>query len=309
MKIKEKNNDILLSIYVDSEGLSKTKEFNNCIYSIAKQNKPVDLVVFYSNLSKDEIKKLSSTLDSPVLSLIKSDEKGNPTEEKVSFEGNKLNYTLVETECESFSKLFNLGFNYAASNDYKFYSIAEQGDAFAIHWFERASKFASEEENHIFLPLIRNTMNGSHVSMLNEASWVEGMSEEAGITDINLLLRFNAINPLGGVYDVESISEISEEKEGFFKPMKESMKLTNAYEFFLRMIYEDLKIKTIDRVGYELKAYSSEAYNESSSKIPSNLASIPSDKGGVSQDEINFYQDLAKKEYFFAEDRCLVFES
>ncbi len=309
MKINAKNNDILLSLYVDSEGLANTKEFNNCIYSIAKQRKAVDLVVFHSGLSKDELKQLTSVLDAPSLTLIKADEEGNPVEENVKFDGDKLNYTVVETEADSFAKLFNLGFNYAKSNGYELYSIAEQGDAFAIHWFERATTYASEEENHIFLPLIRNTMNGAHVSMLNEAACVEGMSVEDGIKDINLLLRFNAVNPLGGVYNVEAISEISEEKDGLVVPMKESMKLTNSYEFFLRMIYEDLKVKTIDRVGYELKAYNREDFKPTSSKIPNNLVAIAPDKGGVSQDEVNFYQDLAKKEYFFEEDRGLVFES
>lgn len=311
MKLKEfKQNNTLVSLYVDSEGLSNKKDFNNCIYSVAKQRKAVDLIVFYNSLSDSEVSDLDSVLKDPVLTVLKQDEEGNPVEEKIKMEeGESLNYTLVSTECKNFPEIFNLGFNYASENDYEFYSIIEQEDTFAIHWIEYAEKYAQEEDKDVFLPLIRHTVNGVYHSLINEASWVEGMSEEAGVTDINLLLKFNSINPLGAVYRVSSIKDTSEEKDGLSFPMKESIKITHSYEFFLRMIYEDLKVRTVPRIGYELKVNNKEAFNPASSKIPQNLNSLPQDKGGVSQKEIQFYLDLAKKEYFFEEDRNVVFES
>lgn len=311
MKLKAfKQSNTLVALYVDSKGLASKKDFNNCIYSITKQSKSVDLVVFYNSLSKAEIKELDGILKNPVLTIIKADEKGDPITEEVKIEkGESVNYTLVNTEVTNFSQIFNLGFNYASENEFEYYSIIEQADTFAIYWFDHAEKFANEDESDIFLPLVRHTVNGVFQSLINEACWVEGMSEEAGTTDINLLLRFNSINPLGGLYRVSSLKEYSGEKEdGFSVPMKESMKITHTYEFFLRMIYEDLKVKTIARVGYELKIYSADSFNEASSKIPQNLNQIPSEKGGVSQEEIQFFIDSAKKEYFFTQDRNKVFE-
>ena len=312
MKLKEfKNNKTLVSLYVDSEGLASKKNFNNCIYSITKQKTPVDLVIFQNSLSDSEVVELVKILKDPLLTTLKVDEEGKAiTEEnKLEKDDSPVNYTIVKTEAKNFSELFNLGFNYAAANGYEFYLTIEQDDLFSIHWIEYAEQFASEEENNdVFLPLIRHTMNGQFHSLINEASWVEGMSEEAGITDINLLLKFNSINPLGAVFRVESIKESSEEIDGLYLPMKESMKITHSYEFFLRMIYDDLKVKTVPRVGYELQVFPKESFSEASSKIPPNLNSIPAEKGGMSQEEIQFYVDSAKKEYFFENDRKLQFK-
>jgi len=162
----------------------------------------------------------------------------------------------------------------------------------------------------VFLPIIRNNTNGVFVGVINEACWVEGMAEEAGITDISLLLKFNALNPLGAVFRVSDIKESSEPTnvDGYYFPMKESIKVTHSYEFFLRMIYDDLKFRTIPRMGYEIKTKNGEFFNQISSKVPSNLSSIPKENGGMTQEEIQFYIDLAKKEYFMDEDRNLVYQ-
>jgi hypothetical protein len=134
------------------------------------------------------------------------------------------------------------------------------------------------------------------------------MSEEAGKFDLNLLQRFNCANPLGAVYRVESINEYAEKKDSTSKPMKESMKLSHYYEFFLRMIYDDVKIMTIPRMGYEIKTVNKDYFTDSSCKIPQNLAVIPEGKGGMSPDEARFWFELAKKEFFYDEDRSKVYE-
>lgn len=324
MKLKEfKQNKTLVALYVDSKGLANKKDINNCLYSIGVQRTAVDLVVFHNELSDTEVSELEGYLKDPTLSYLKTDEEGKSETVEQKLEGDKsINYTIVKTEFKNFSEIFNLGFNYADQNEYEFFSIVEQEDAFAVHWFEYAERYAAEEDKDVFLPLIRHTVNGVFQSMINEASWVDGMSEEAGITDINLLLRFNAINPLGGLYRVSSIKESSlqyeleeaehderRHEEGYYIPMKESMKLTHSYEFFLRMIYDDLKVRTVPRIGYELKVYSKDDFNEASSKIPQNLNQMSPENGGVSQNEIQFYIDLAKKEYFYEEDREVSFES
>lgn len=311
----EKNSNILVGMYVDNEGLFKhEKDLNNCLYSLTKQMSPVDIAIVYdSNIGEEGLNKLKSIIKSPVLTMMKNDEDGNVTEEKEEIsKDDKLNYELIESsKIDNFPKFFNLVFNYADYNEYTFFSIIEQEDVVALNWYDFAEKYANEEEdNSIFLPITRNNVNGSFAGVINEASWVEGMAEEAGVSDMNLLLKFNAINPLGGLFKTEDIKESSEEKDdGYVYPMKESIKITHSYEFFLRMVYDDLKIRTVPRMGYELKIRTDkDSFNHVSCKIPQNLANIDPQKGGMSQEEIQFYIDLSKKEYFFEEDRGIVFD-
>lgn len=307
---KFKKSNILVSLYVDSYGIKNEKDLNNCIYSITKQHKKVDLIVFYNDLSQEELTKLETILNKPVLKILKTNEEGVIETQEINVEdGESINCKLIKTQIENFSQLFNLGFNYAYSNEYEFYSIIEQEDTVAINWFDYAEKYAQEEEEKsIFLPIIRNTKDGIFQATINEACWVEGMSEEAGVTDINLLLKFNAINPLGCVCRVLAISEVSEKnEEGLFLPMKESFKISHSYEFFLRMAYEDLKIKTVPRVGYELKFCDKDTFDNITIKIPQNLHLLQPEKGGMNQEEIKFFIDLAKQEYFFSEDRKIEF--
>lgn len=307
-----KKSDTLVSLYVDSDGLKNGDFLNNCLYSIAKQKHAVDLVIFYNNLTPEEISSLDQLAKNPVLVATKTVEEDKIEVERIPLpEGNSLSFHLVKTEATKFAQIFNLGFNYAVSNEYEFYSIVEQEDVIAVGWYDYASSYFSEDSKmSVALPLIRNVINGVFNGVINEASWVEGLSEEAGITDINLLLRYNIVNILGAVFRVSMVQENSEQREdGLFYPFKESVRLTHTYEFFLRMIYNDLRIKTIPRICYELKFLSKPMYSETSSKVPNNIGMLPREVGGIEQKEIQFYVDLAKKEYFFDKDRKVVFNS
>ena len=164
---------------------------------------------------------------------------------------------------------------------------------------------------------MRNSINGTFTGLLNEAAWAEGMAEEAGKVDVNLLMRYNCVNPLGAVYKVSAIEEYSEcerdDKQapipGTLRPMKESMKLTHYYEFFLRMIYNDLKVMTIPRLCYELKIVRKEVFTDSTCKLPQDITAYPKERGGISNEEGRFWFELAKKEYFFDEDRKKTYET
>ena len=109
------------------------------------------------------------------------------------------------------------------------------------------------------------------------------------------------------VVDIQASSELTK-KDDYYYPMKESMKITHSYEFFLRMIYDDLKFRTVPRMGYEIKTRNRDHFNQISSKVPNNLSGIPQEKGGMTQEEIQFYIELSKKEYFHDKDRELAYE-
>jgi hypothetical protein len=224
-----------------------------------------------------------------------------------------LNFSIVN--CDSplnFSKIFNNTFNLAIENGYEMISIVEAEDSYSLKWFELSERYSVENpEVAVLLPLMRNSINGTFSGLLNEAAWAEGMAEEAGKVDINLLMRFNCINPLGAIYKIAPIKEYSElDKEDgkTFHPMKESMKLSHYYEFFLRMIYNDLKVMTVPRLGYELRIVRKEVYTDSTCKLPQDITMYPADRGGVTQEEGRYWFELAKKEYFFDEDRKKAYE-
>lgn len=306
-----KKSDTLVSLFVDSEGLKNEILLNNCLYSIAKQTHQVDLVVMYNNLTQDEISLLEGYLKNPILTISKKED-DQTINEKIELVGEeKLNFHLTNGDAVNFSQIFNRGFNYATQNEYEFYSIIEQEDALHIKWYDYSSTYFKENSTiSISLPLIRNVINGMFNGIIGEAAWVEGLAEEAGVLDINLLLRYNIVNILGAVFKVESVKENSEQKEdGFYYPFKESFRLTHIYEFFLRMIYNDLKVQTIPRIGYELKMVGKPYFSETSSKVPQNISVLAPNLGGVPQNEIQFYVDLAKKEYFFDKDRNVIFKS
>jgi hypothetical protein len=308
MSLKEsKQSKYLVGIYIDQ--LEKDNNLAGCLYSLANQTLPVDVVLFVKGLNAEEVSRIKQLAEKPFVSYIERDEQ-NQVVDKIINSEKSVNYTIIETsEVMSLSKIFNTTFNLALESGYEAISIAEPEDGYSVKWFETADIYMSENTDiAIFTPIIRNVVNGAFSGVMNESPWVEGMSEEAGKFDLNLLQRFNCANPLGAVYRVESIDEYAEKTDNISKPMKESMKLSHYYEFFLRMIYDDVKIMTIPRMGYEIKTVNKDYFTDSSCKIPQNLAVIPEGKGGMNPDEARFWFELAKKEFFYDEDRNKVYE-
>jgi hypothetical protein len=308
MNLKEsKQSNCLVAMYLYEMPLNNSVA--ECFYSIAEQTKPVDVVIFTHGLTPEQVATLRGIAESPYYTLTKRAENGETTEEKIP-STKIMNHIFIESpESMSFAKIFNETFNLALEAGYESISLAEAEDSLSLKWFEMADVYATENpEIGIFLPLIRNSINGTFTGLLNEAAWAEGMSEEAGKVDINLLMRFNCINPLGAIYKVESVKEYAESKGEKFFPMKESMKLSHYYEFFLRMIYNDLKVMTIPRLGYELRIVRKENYTDSTCKLPQDITAYPIGRGGISPEEGRFWFELAKKEYFFDEDRKKEYE-
>jgi hypothetical protein len=278
---------------------------NECAYSLAQQTYPIDLLVLSKGLSEDDKKRATEILSLPKIRFVVKNAQGQP-EQKEEAANKKLNFAIEETENHTFQSVFNEGFNYAVINGYEWFSAIEHEDVIDIGWFENFVKFSEKKvEYHGFLPLTRQVSNGSFVGFFNEASWSDGLGVEvAGVFDLQLLMRFNCMNATGAIFKTSSVKEYAEEKSGAFKPMKESMKISYMHEFFLRMVYNDLKFYTIPRVGYEHRTdTSSKLVNPFSSKIPRDITSKASEDGGMSGEEFSWWSDLARKEYFFDPDR------
>jgi len=291
--------------------INKLEDFplNECLYSIAEQSVPVDVLVLVNGLNKDQVDHLEKIIESPKITISKKNEKGEITREEIVSK-NDINYVIEITNSDTFQKVFNEAANYANINEYNFFSVIEYDDVLDNKWIEKVSLFANDKKDiDVFLPLTREMSNGVFLGFFNEASWVDGYAEEAGFFDSNLLLRFNCINITGSVFKTESLISKSENKDGVYKPIKESMKIGYSYEFFLRMIYESLKMFTVPRIGYEHRIdRPSESVNYFSSKIPRDITMKTEENGGISAEEQIFWLNLAKKEYFIDTDRGLTFK-
>ena len=77
--------------------------------------------------------------------------------------------------------------------------------------------------------------------------------------------------------------------------LKASIKLTFIYEFLLRVTFNDGKIMIIPKLGYR---HSNQREGSLFIQYQTTL----------SQDEARFWLNLAKKEYFFKEDRRITYE-
>jgi len=309
MNLKDlKNNKTLVAIYISD--LAQPEMLHETMFSVAKQTFPVDLLV-YHKLKGDDVNKLKEIIENPKITVTNTDKEGKKTTEEVISE-TKINYILAfeDNKNGTFAHLFNDVFNNAVENDYESFSIIERNDIVGLNWYSNANTYMTElPENDVVFPIIRSTVNGTFSNNANEAPWAEGLAEEAGKVDLNLLNRFNCMLPLGAVFKIGHIKEESDKINGRYFPMKESMKLSHYYEFLMRMVYLDAKMISVPRIGYETRVLTLDNFNHYSCKIPQNLVQIPVEKGGLTPEEAQFWMDLAKKELYFDEDRKEIFTS
>ncbi len=293
--------------------INKLEDFflKESVYSLTQQEYPIDLLILVNKLTENEISELQVILDNPSITISERDKVTDEIVVRTIEASKKLNYTIQQTDNDTFQKVFNEGFNYALTNGYKWISIVEYDDVIDVKWYENFNKYS----NHLndvsgFLPLTREMSNGTFLGFFNEASWIDG-AETPGYFDYQRILQWNCINITGAVLNVEFLinESINEKKEdGSWSILKPSLKYNFIYEFYIRMIYNEAKFYTIPRIGYEHRIDRvTENVDYFSSKIPKDLLQRPAEKGGVTYNEYEYYTLLAKQEYFHENDRGLIY--
>jgi hypothetical protein len=285
---------------------------NDCLYSLANQSSPVDVLILVSEKAEEgSLKRIEEIASAPYKLAVKEDEEGNPKTEVIQSE-KKLNFAIETTSANNFSSVYNEAFNKALENGYEWISFVEKDDLVEENWIKNLQRYSEEMEDvSIVFPVIRQTNAGNMVGHLNEATWLEGRAEVAGHADLQLLMSWNCLAPTGCMLKLEEIKEYSEEREdGKYYPFKENMNVAASYEFFLRMIYEDVKTYTVPRYGYLMRMDSQIVkFDEYSSKIPANITQLPKEEGGMTSHEVGFWMEQAKSEYFMPEDREITYEA
>lgn len=201
---------------------------------------------------------------------------------KVIEELNPVIMFLGEDDATDFCSQVN---RFVETIDNKWFSILEFDDYYTPIWFKDAEQYIdSKPDTGIFLPLVEFTEwdTNQMISFGNEVVWASSYSEEIGYIEHDTLEGFSEYNLTGGIFNREEFVECGK--------LKPSIKIAFWNEFMLRYTNKGHRIFVVPKIGYVhnlgRKDSLVELYKET-----------------ISLKEAKWWQDLAKTEYFFDEDR------
>lgn len=208
-----------------------------------------------------------------------------------SYDFGDLNVTKLLWDQEpNYANQVNFGIKNAKGT---WVSLFEFDDEYSSIWFKNVKKYVeSFPEVQMFLPVVVETdEKGLFAGFTNEATFAANFSQEMGILTNDTLQEYQNFQTAGSVIKKSVIEDF-----GGFKP---SIKLTFIYEFLLRLTYNSITVMTIPRLGYK-------HVNLREGSIFWNY------KFGDSkmvEDEVKFWIQTAKREYFFTDDRSIKYQS
>jgi len=208
-----------------------------------------------------------------------------------SYDFGDLNVTKLLWDKEpNYASQVNFGIKNAKGT---WVSLFEFDDEYSSIWFKNVKKYVeSFPDVQMFLPVVVETdEKGLFAGFTNEATFAANFSQEMGILTNDTLQEYQNFQTAGSVIKKSVIEDF-----GGFKP---SIKLTFIYEFLLRLTYNSVTVMTIPRLGYK-------HVNLREGSIFWNY------KFGDSkmiEDEVKFWIQTAKREYFFTDDRSIKYQS
>jgi len=167
----------------------------------------------------------------------------------------------------------------------KYFSILEFDDTYKPHWFKNVKKYIQSKTNvSAFLPIIQYVdPENNDICLGNEITWTASFvgEDRLGQIDQDTLQGYYDFSPAGAVFRTEDFIEV-----GGLKP---SIKLSFWYEFMLRLTSSDYKMFVIPKTGYI--------------HMVNRDGSLTNEIANMSEKEKLFWLDLAKKEYYFKNER------
>ena len=175
----------------------------------------------------------------------------------------------------------------------KWISLFEFDDEYSSIWFKNVEKYVSAyPEVQMFLPVVVETdEKGMFAGFTNEATFAANFSQEMGILTNETLQDYQNFQTAGSVIKKEVFEDF-----GGFKP---TIKLTFVYEFLLRLSYNSVTIMTIPRLGYK----------HTNMREGSIFYNYKFGEDKMIDDEVKFWIQTAKKEFFFVDDRAIKYQS
>jgi hypothetical protein len=222
-----------------------------------------------------------------------------PKTTQIIIVGCEEDINLIDFDMKNLKKLTHDGdtsycsqVNFAIDNvTTKYFSILEYDDKFSKNWFKNVERHIKHYDDKLFafFPLTEliDDETKQTLGYANEAFLASSFSEEMGFMDLDALMDYFGFNASGAIFKTEEFKTIGK--------LKSSMKLTFWYEFLLRALYKEKKIYVIPKVGcFHLV-----------NRVGS-LTNIYNDE--MSADEADWWVDLAKKEFYFTNDRNKQYE-
>lgn len=196
---------------------------------------------------------------------------------------------VMWTKAPNYSGQVNLGVRESKS---KWVSLFEFDDEYSAIWFKNVELYSkSYPDVDAFLPIVVDTTEkGIFAGFTNEATFAANFSQEMGILSNDTLLEYQNFQTSGMV--------IKKDKFVDYGLFKSSFKLTFGYEFLLRMTHNSVKIMSIPRIGYK----------HMNLREGSIFWNYKSGDDVLTDNEVRFWVDSAKKEYFFINDRAIKYE-
>jgi len=194
---------------------------------------------------------------------------------------------LLENKTNDFS--YPSQVNYAVENvKTKYFSVLEFDDRYSPIWFKNVEKYINNDIENMFayLPLttVLDDATGREVGFANEAYWATSFSEEVGYLDLNSFMDYFNFNVSGAIFRTEDFKTLGE--------LKPAIKLVFWYEFILRALYKGKKMYVIPKIGYIHRMGRPNSISERYNKE-------------ISDNEAEWWIELAKKDYFFLRQRDL----
>ena len=199
---------------------------------------------------------------------------------------NKLEITIVTNKGETdFCSQVNLGID---NCDTEWFTILEIDDEFKPVWLKSMNEYSKVfTDVSVFLPIVKDiNVEGKFIIYTNESAWAYGFTDMQGFIDNEVLLDFQNYQTSGGLFKTQVIKD-----NGKFK---ENIKLTFVYEFLLRLTHNGVRIMTVPKAGYQHVNLREDSlfwkYKNEEKMI-------------LSENEVKFWLDTAKKEFFFKNKR------
>ena len=204
------------------------------------------------------------------------------------FSGLTVNKILWD-KSPNYSDQVNLGIKSAKS---EWVSLFEFDDEYASIWFKNVKKYISSFPSvQMFLPVVVETdEKGIFAGFTNEATFAANFTQEMGMLTNETLHDYQNFQTAGSVFKKSLLDD--------FGGFKSSIKLTFVYEFLLRLTYNSVSIMTIPRLGYK----------HTNLREGSIFWNYKFGQEKMLEDEIKFWVQTAKKEYFFTDDRVIKYQ-
>lgn len=196
---------------------------------------------------------------------------------------------LIWDKEPNFSSQVNYGIE---KSNTKWVSILEFDDEYSSIWFKNVKKYMEVYPDvDGFLPIVVDVNDkGVFAGFTNEASFAANFTQEIGYLTNDTLHNYQNFQTSGMVFKKSLVED--------FGGFKSNFRLTFVYEFLLRQTFNSAKLLTIPKIGYK----------HMNLRLGSIFWNYKHGDNVLTDNEVKFWIQSAKQEYFFKDERAIKYE-